>query len=348
MNHIFTNDGFTVFFGGTSYQVNKEHPNFLPLKECVKTGDEIQFSELFVDKDKVQAAVRKTNDERVTYENGQVYYNGVAVHNSLSCRIRQLAEEGFDYSPLIKFLDNLMNNPSANSVNELYTFLERRNLPITDDGCFLAYKSVGGNFLDKYSGTIDNSVGTVHRMERNQVDDDKNSHCSHGYHVGALEYSGPGGWYNSSGDNVVVCKVNPADAVSVPTDHSFTKLRVCAYEVLCTYKEPLNNANYTSTGDKIDNPKLNIPEYYDVDEVLAGDTISFTYTKVSGETSERHYMYVEDIDGEEGYVWCREDGVIQPKRFIMDNMSKIVLELDTDECDDDYCCDEDCCGECNE
>ena len=66
-------------------------------------------------------------------------------------------------------------------------------------------------------------------------------HCSSGLHVGSLSYSGPGGWYNSGDDKIVIVKVNPADAVSVPSDHGASKLRVCKYEVIGEYEKDLDD-----------------------------------------------------------------------------------------------------------
>lgn len=333
MNYIFSNSGFTVFFGGTSYQVNKEHPNFVPLKEAVRVGDEETFKKLYVENDIVAAAVRKTSSDDVVYENGVVYYKGEALDNSLSERVKKLAEEGFDYTSLLKFIDNLMQNPSANSIKELYDFLAHKNLPITDDGCFLAYKSVRADYMDKYSGTINNAVGQRVVFQRNKVDDDCNKHCSHGLHVGALDYSGPGGWYNSSSDKVVVVKVNPKDAVSVPRDHSYTKLRVCEYEVISDYNAPLERSVYTGSGEYINVPSTKEVEYYETEDVFEGDAISFDYVKSNGEKSRREHVLITEVNFDQEYVFGQEPGVDHPKRFKMDNMSKIELHLD--EIDDD-------------
>ena len=330
MNYIFTNNGFTVYFDGTSYQVNKEHINYVALKEAVRDKDSKKFLQLYLEKDAVAVAVRKTNDSRATYVDGVVYLNGQPIHNSLAKRIVEQAKEGHDCTHLLKFIDNLAENPSANSVKELYDFLEHKNLPITDDGHFLAYKSVRSDYKDKYSGTVDNSIGKVIEMARNQVDDDCNRHCSHGYHVGALDYSGPGGWYNSSGDKVVVVKVNPKDAVSVPRDHSYRKLRVCKYEVLADYKAPLERSVYTGTGEQIDNPVTNEIEYYEADDVFEGDVISFNYVDRQGVRSERKNVTVQKVDTDEGFILGMEENAVNVKRFIMDNMSKVQLIVPID------------------
>jgi hypothetical protein len=127
-------------------------------------------------------------------------------------------------------MDRLMDNPSKRAVDELYRFLEACDLPITNDGHFLAYKRVRGDFTDIHSGRFDNSVGAKPRLRRNEVDEDSNRTCSHGLHVCSAAYlphfgSGPG-------NRVVVVKVDPADVVAVPQDYNNAKMRVCAYEVV--------------------------------------------------------------------------------------------------------------------
>lgn len=81
-------------------------------------------------------------------------------------------------------------------------------------------------------------------MKREAVDANADVHCSKGLHVGALAYSGPGGWYWSNGDRVVICKINPRDVISVPNDHNGQKMRVCEYEVVAEYEYDLTEALY--------------------------------------------------------------------------------------------------------
>ena len=331
---IFSGNNCTVYYNGVMYTFNQEHFNYASLKEAVRNEDYDKFVELYNENNPISHAINNTTIEGVTYVDGVVYVNGEAVHNSLTERINSLASEGYSFDSLIKFLENLNQNPSANSVEQLYLFLERKNLPITDDGCFLAYKSVRDDYKDKYSGTIDNSIGKIVKIERNKVDDNKEKHCSYGLHVGALDYSGPGGWYNNSSDKVVVVKVNPKDAVSVPTDHSYTKLRVCEYEDIADYVAPLSNSVYSSTGDEYKPCVDTCIDYLDVDTLMIDDEISFEYTKLNGDVSSYH-ITVDEIDMENNLILGRtKDGGF--RRFHMDNMEKIVL-VDIDETiDDDY------------
>jgi hypothetical protein len=120
-----------------------------------------------------------------------------------------------------------MDNPSYRSVQELYGFLEKNNLPITPDGYFLAYKRVRDDYTDCHTGTMDNSIGKTVSMERNQVDDDQNNTCSQGLHFcsqGYLKHFG--------GARTIIVKINPRDVVSIPTDYDNSKGRACKYQVI--------------------------------------------------------------------------------------------------------------------
>lgn len=230
---IKTNSGFHAMVNGDPYEVNKTHENYEELLQASRDGDVDSFLDLFSVERKVDRHFEETN---VQVEGGVVTYKGTPVQNTLTDMIVDMSEEGEDPEYMVHFLDNLMENPSKRAVDELYDFLANRGMPLTEDGCFLAYKSVQSNFLDKYSSTFDNSVGQVHEMPRNQVDDNASNTCSKGFHVGAFAYAGPGGWYNNHNDRVMLVKINPRDAVSVPSDHSAQKLRVCRYEVIAEHE----------------------------------------------------------------------------------------------------------------
>ena len=136
-----------------------------------------------------------------------------------------------------------MDNPSGRAVNELYGFLEHRALPITEDGCLLAYKSVREDWTDWWSGTIINKVGEKVSIGRNRVDDNCDMGCSYGLHAGTIDYVS--GYHGTSGHTVIV-KINPKDVVSVPLDLDCAKIRVCSYEVVDVYEGELNKPVYST------------------------------------------------------------------------------------------------------
>ena len=241
----------TVVIDAKPYTIAPDHPNYDKIKSALKTGD----SQLIIELVDISRSVEDYVEGDAEVKDGVVYYEGDAVHNTLTERILDMMAYGFPFKPMFKFMNNLMNNPSKRATEELYEFLMHRNLPITDDGCFLAYKRVNADWTDLHSHSIDNSIGQIVKMPRRKVDDNRDMGCSDGLHVGALEYVEGYG----SGGHVLVVKINPEHVVSVPSDHDCTKVRCCEYEVLSEFKGELKKPVYSPDGSEYDP--------YDSDEV---------------------------------------------------------------------------------
>ena len=165
----------------------------------------------------------------VAINGGNVSWKGQPFHNALATRMIEMYQDGFPIDPMVRFMENLMQNPSKRSVDQVYGFLEKNSLPITEDGYFLAYKRVNHNYTDCHTSTIDNSIGEVVEMDRNLVDDNPDSHCSTGLHFCSESYLGS---FGSADQPVMILKINPADVVSIPTDYNGAKGRCMKYEVV--------------------------------------------------------------------------------------------------------------------
>ncbi len=234
MNHILTAGGIHMVINGKPVTVAKSDKYFSEVVEALKrkaTGEEI-LDILEAEKRKMEQAVEVAPG--IEMKGGQLYYQGEPVAGVLGERMLQMVEEGFDLTPMVAFLKNLMDNPAKRVVDHLYAFLDHGKNPITDDGCFLAYKAVREDFKDIHSGNFDNSVGQVLSMPRNRVDEDPNNTCSYGFHVCSFDYLPH--FANANG-HVMVCKVNPADVVAIPRDYNNTKMRVCRYEVIAEFED---------------------------------------------------------------------------------------------------------------
>jgi hypothetical protein len=174
-------------------------------------------------------------------QDGRVMINGVAAPEVVSNKIIRFSNEGLPFQPLLKFAENLQSNPSFRAVNELYTFLEKNDHPLTESGNFIAYKRVRGSFKDIHSNTMDNSVGTLVEIPRNQVDEDSNRTCSHGLHVANWTYAHTQfASSDASSDIMLEVEVNPADVVAIPADYNNAKMRVCKYKVLGVVTTPFD------------------------------------------------------------------------------------------------------------
>lgn len=157
---------------------------------------------------------------------GKLWDGETVLPETLTSRILKFRDMALPYDPLLKFWDNLKSNPSFNSRAQLYAFLEHNGHPLTEDGCFIAYRGVREDFKDKHTGNFDNSPGQTLTMPRDQVDDNPNNTCSNGLHVACFDYA------QGFGEKLIEVKVNPADVVAVPTDYNGTKMRVCKFEVI--------------------------------------------------------------------------------------------------------------------
>ncbi len=261
---MWVDGNLTVILKNKAHQVIPDHTNYKLILEALPTATEDELLEL-VD---IEKAVATFSDGQVSIVNGKVMFEGEEVHGSISKRIIEFMSKCLPFEPLVKFLENLMQNPSMQSQQELYDFLEHENLPITEDGCFLAYKAVNSDFKDKWRGTFDNSVGQVCEMRRAKVDDNRGRGCSSGLHAGALNYVANYGSVDA-GDNIVIVKINPEDVVSVPSDCNCEKLRTCKYEVVGLYQgelpKPLYKAEFEADSYVDEDEHSTVYDEYDED-----------------------------------------------------------------------------------
>lgn len=223
-----SDESIAVFLTGKMYTIPNSDVSFEEVKEHLKgSNHDVDVLKDLLDKPKMLVRV---SAGLVTTDGHNVYYDGQPVHNSLTNKLLDLLEDGFDVKPWARFMDNLMQNPSYNSRECLYNFLDHFKAPITEDGCFIAFKRVRQNYKDVHTGTMDNTPGTVVSMPRYKVDDNPNNTCSSGLHACADEYLK--GFATGANYRTVAVKINPADVVAVPADYSFSKMRVCEYYVL--------------------------------------------------------------------------------------------------------------------
>ena len=220
---IMQGNNVTVVIGNKPHTISKTHITYQKVVDAIKAGDWETVKNIIEPK----KVVLEYGQGRVSIKGETLYWDGEVFNGTIAVRMINMLQEGFTIEPLVKFMENLLENPSKRSVDELYGFLEKNNLPITPDGHFLAYKRVRENYFDCHTGTMDNSIGKVVEMPRYKVDDDKDKTCSTGLHFcseGYLKHFG--------GQRTVIVKINPRDVVSIPSDYDNTKGRACRYEVI--------------------------------------------------------------------------------------------------------------------
>ena len=251
MPYIIQGSNITVVIGTTPHTVSKSHIAYNKVLAAIKANDWATVQDIIEPK----KAVLNFGKGNIEIQGDKIFWKGREMHNALTTRMVAMIQEDFPVEPLVAFMENLMENPSKRAVTELYGFLEKNTLPITSDGCFLAYKKVRVDYLDCHSGSVLNKPAvymteadlasiteasgknqevqvevvdgvTVVSMDRNSVDDDQNRTCSSGLHFCSKEYLGSFG-----GQRVLILKINPRDVVSIPTDYNASKGRACRYEI---------------------------------------------------------------------------------------------------------------------
>ena len=235
-----TDQNIAVNFNGETYIVKRDSALSDRLIKAIKAQKWDEVPNL------VSAAKRLETYSKGNFsvKNGQVMINNQPAPTALSNKILRFSDEGLPYKPLLKFAENLQQNPSFRAVSELFQFLEKNDHPITEKGYFIAYKRVKGDFTDIHSGTFDNSVGNVVEMPRNKVDEDCNRTCSYGLHVANWDYAhNQFASSNSRTDVMLEVEVNPADVVAVPSDYNQSKMRVCRYKVLGVVQNPYQGSS---------------------------------------------------------------------------------------------------------
>mgnify|MGYP001570515347 CR=1 FL=1 len=220
---IITENTITVMIGTKTHSIHKNNVNFLEVKRAIRDEKWSDLPEILDPVIKMKNFVKG----KIAFQDGRFYYKDTEVHNTLTGKMMEMMKQGFPVDPMIKFMENMLENPSKRAVDELFGFMQTNALPITEDGHFIAYKKVREDYLDVHSGTLDNSVGNVVEMPRNLVDDNKDKTCSTGLHFCSIEYL-----KSFSGARLVILKINPRDVVSIPSDYHNTKGRACRYEVI--------------------------------------------------------------------------------------------------------------------
>ena len=272
-------DSITIFWEGKPYTIRKDNANFSAVKQALLDARYDDVGGLL----DIKKAVEDFVEGDIEVRDEVVYYKGHRLHGVVVDKLLEMLRAGLkDSAPLTNFISRLQANPSANSVNELYSFLSYKSLSTTPEGKVLGYKGVQSDYWST-TGNADtivlqgktnerhqilNEVGSTIEVARRCVDDNKDNHCSFGLHVGSYDYAND--WAGQDG-RLLVVEFDPEDAVSVPTDCNFQKLRVSKYRVVSdisdTRKElnkPVYEANKPIYGSNDDSDDF--VEDYDVDD----------------------------------------------------------------------------------
>lgn len=204
------------------------------------------------------------SDNRFEFDNGrQLFLKGtdVPIPEVLAEKILDFIDKNLPVEALINFWKHLLLNPDVRVREQLYGFIEHRDIAITKRGYLVCVKAVAvkrkynketgekivvreydentGELIKeefvtdmlfepyhngKYGMVV--QMGKAVTMPREECDSNPNQTCSSGLHVGSIEYVKDFG----RGDGVILeVLVSPRHVVAVPTDYNNTKMRCCEY-----------------------------------------------------------------------------------------------------------------------
>ena len=189
VNYIITSESVVVNFNGSTHITNRDSELGKKLFSAIKK-DELQ---------KLPGLLSGEEDapppKNIEYKiiNNHLYINNVIVPDQLGYNIRLFHDAEIPNDRLLRFAENLLENPSYRCVNNLFEFIQDNNLPLTEEGTFIAYSDV-----------VDNET-----VLRNQVDENIETICA------GLRVSGKPGFFE--------VEVHPKDVVAI-SEH---ELKVC-------------------------------------------------------------------------------------------------------------------------
>lgn len=231
---IYRDDEVIVAFNGFPYSIDVDDPRYEDVCDAVRDDDEGALEALLSIKQRADAMFTDLSEDGIEQSAGYYTYKGNPIGMDLTDYLRSALDTG-EHGPIVQFIQRLFKNPSQDTRERLFAFMEKNKMPIDKNGMFLAFKGVSSDYYDKRTGTVYNGPGTtVPMLEWDEVDTDPSNTCSRGYHACSKEYLT--GWVYDD-DRVVSVALDPAEVASIPDDYNGSKLRCRQYTVLADVTE---------------------------------------------------------------------------------------------------------------
>lgn len=238
-DHLITPQNITIMFTeGNPVMVNRSDTRF----EAALTAIRLRNYDLLLTMLDKPAQIKEHTKGKFVVNDGVVVIDGEELPVELSDKLLEFVDSKTETRALENFWNNLKRNPSEESKRDLFRFMRANKMPITESGCFVAYKKVREDYMDFYTRKISNKPGKVIKFERKDVNADRSQTCSFGLHVAAFEYADK--HYHGGAGVLLEVEVNPKDVVAVPPDYREQKMRVCRYRVLGLGTEEITSLIY--------------------------------------------------------------------------------------------------------
>lgn len=248
MHALMDHQSIIVVEGSASLLIAASDPTYGPVRRYLMDERGEDFATVRDLVDTFRTGVKQTTIAAVAVVDGDTgqaeaepyrITHGDPVEEVVLAAAIRLTNSDADLAPLGAFLRRLERNPSQASRSQLFGWLKAGGFTLTTEGFIVGYKSVRADGRSAHAGhelvTVEAQDGSVETvvghvpypvgatvwMARDLVNDDRNSSCSVGLHVGTFGYA------ERFSEQMLVVLVDPADVVSVPTDSSAQKMRVC-------------------------------------------------------------------------------------------------------------------------
>lgn len=224
---IISQDGAIIIVDGKTYAVSSDFSRYVEITNAARQGNWSVIPSMIDVVSTINNAIIKTGNPDMRIDGNTLIYKHVTFPDDLGQYVINTVNDGYDLTPIVKFMDKLLANPDHRVFQQLFGFLAYGKCPITPDGDILAYKKVRDDYTSVYDGVTRNDIGSEVFLDRAKCNSNPEETCSSGLHFCSREYLA-----NFSGQKVVVLSVSPTDVVSIPVDYNNTKGRACRYTVV--------------------------------------------------------------------------------------------------------------------
>ena len=235
LHTIVRDDEVIVAINGFPYVVAYDDPRYDEVLDLIDDRDEEGLLDILSRRTRATAMFNELQQYDITCDSaGDYTYKGQLIPMELNDYLASAMDnsDGSEavYMPVVRFIQRLYKNPSYDTRQRLFGFMDHNKMPLDQDGRFLAYKGVRSDYKDKHSGTMLNMPGmTVSLGDWSDVDTDSNVTCSKGLHACSIDYLDF--WYSES-DRLISVAIAPEDVGAIPSDYNNAKLRCKKYEVI--------------------------------------------------------------------------------------------------------------------
>lgn len=208
-----------IIADGKTYTADSTHESFRKALDLCIAGDVLKALGLI----NVAKGVSSYAGGNIEIKNDTVFFKGMEVGNSVVTRIIESMHDNKPFHQWVRFLEKLLANPNKRVINELYKFLDAKDIVVNDEGDVVAYRRVRNDYKDFHSGTVLYKIGTDVKMDRSKCDE-SSATCSRGLHLCSKSYLPQ---FHGGSGKILECTVSPTDIVSIPSDYNSAKMRTC-------------------------------------------------------------------------------------------------------------------------